>query len=283
MQTPADSALPFEPSLAHALVGAVLVLASVALVPALRALANRLVPARNVVFARWGFFHVGLAVFTFFALTIVGSYGLKFAGVELKESGIGMVLFGAGLQLGTVALVASFARRLDPDGLRSLGLRKGGAPQSAALGFLAYLATVPAIVGAGLLSTWLWGVLGFEARQQDVLRLVLDLAGLERVTFLVLAVLVIPLLEELFFRAFLQPLLVQNLGDRGGVAVTAVLFAAVHGNLFAFLPIFVLALAMGMVMLRTQRLVACYVVHALHNGLMLFLVLQTDFGRQLAG
>ncbi|NUP97399.1 MAG: CPBP family intramembrane metalloprotease [Planctomycetaceae bacterium] len=225
----------------------------------------------------------GLAVFTFFALTIVGSYGLKFAGVELKESGIGMVLFGAGLQLGTVALVASFARRLDPDGLRSLGLRKGGAPQSAALGFLAYLATVPAIVGAGLLSTWLWGVLGFEARQQDVLRLVLDLAGLERVTFLVLAVLVIPLLEELFFRAFLQPLLVQNLGDRGGVAVTAVLFAAVHGNLFAFLPIFVLALAMGMVMLRTQRLVACYVVHALHNGLMLFLVLQTDFGRQLAG
>ncbi|MCY3004128.1 MAG: type II CAAX endopeptidase family protein [Planctomycetota bacterium] len=283
MQATEQAALPIEPSLAVALVGAVLVLASVALVPALRGLANRLIPARSVVFARWGFFHVGLAIFAFFALTIVGGLVLKLAGIELATSGIGTLLFGAGLQLSTVALVMSFAHRLDPDGIRSLGLRAKGTLESALLGAASYVAVVPAIVGAGLLSVWAWTTLGFESKPQEVLRLVLELQGAERLVFLLLAIVVIPFLEELFFRGFLQPLLVQNLGDRGGVAVTAVLFAAVHANLFAFLPLFAIALAMGLVMLRTQRIVGSYVVHALHNGLMIFLVLSTDFGRQLAG
>lgn len=283
MQAPEQAALPIEPSLAVALVGAVLVLASVALVPALRALANWLVPARSVVFARWGFFHVGLAIFTFFALTLAGGFVLHVAGIELAASGIGALVFGASLQLATVALVLSFAHRLDPDGIRSLGLRAKGSLESAVLGAASYVAVVPAIVGAGLLSVWGWTSAGFEAKPQEVLRLVLELQGGERLVFLLLAIVVIPFFEELFFRGFLQPLLVQNLGDRGGVAVTAVLFAAVHANLFAFLPLFAIALAMGMVMLRTQRIVGSYVLHALHNGLMIFLVLSTDFGRQLAG
>lgn len=283
MQAPEQVVSPIEPSLAVALVGAVLVLASVSLVPVLRALANRLLPARSVVFARWGFFHVGLAILAFFALTIVGGLGLNLADIELAGSGIGTLLFGAGLQLATVALVLSFAHKLDPDGIRSLGLRAKGTLESALFGVATYIAVVPAIVGAGLLSVWCWTSLEFEPKPQEVLRLVLELQGGERVLFLLLAIVVIPFFEELFFRGFLQPLLVQNLGDRGGVAVTAVLFAAVHANLFAFLPLFMIALAMGMVMLRTQRLVASYVVHALHNGLMIFFVLSSDFGRQLAG
>ena len=283
MQDPEPSSLPFEPSLALALVGAVLVLSSVAVFPALRALAQRLFPARRVVFARWGFFHVGLAILAFFGLTITGGYALRAAGVELGESDMATVLFSAGLQLCTVALVLVFAHRLDPDGIRSLGLRARGSLEGAVLGLAGYVATVPAILGAGLLSTWLWATLGLQAEQQELLKLVLELAGLERAVFLALAILVIPLFEELFFRAFLQPLLVQNLGDRGGVAATAVLFAAVHGNLFAFLPILALALTLGMLMLRTQRIAACWLVHALHNGLTLVLILSTDFGRQLAG
>jgi membrane protease YdiL (CAAX protease family) len=83
-----------------------------------------------------------------------------------------------------------------------------------------------------------------------------------------LAVLVLPYFEELIFRGFLQPLLVQNLGDRGGVVATSAVFAALHGA-SPFLPIFGLSLILGGVMLRTQRLVGSFAVHALHNGLML--------------
>ena len=270
----------FEPTAGGAAVGLVLVLASIALFPLGRALALRLVPERNVIFARWGFFHVGLAIFTYFTLTILGGMALAAAGVELS-GGIAPVVFGAGLQVATVALCFSFARRLDPDGIASLGLRSGSNARSLGVGVLAYAFGIPAIMGAMLVSAWGWKALGVEAPPQDVLKLVLQLEGTERWVFVALAVALIPLCEELFFRGFLQPLLVQNLGDRGGLFATAFLFAAVHGNLVAFLPIFVLALLLGMVMLRTQRIGAAWLVHALHNGITIALVLSSDWARRM--
>jgi hypothetical protein len=82
----------------------------------------------------------------------------------------------------------------------------------------------------------------------------------------------LPFVEELFFRGFLQPLLVQNFRDKGGVVLTAAIFGALHGA-SSFLPIFGLALVLGGVMLRTQRLMAAWAIHALHNGLQIGLIL----------
>ena len=270
----------FEPTAAGAVVGLVLVLASIALFPLGRALSLRLVPDRNVIFARWGFFHVGLAIFTYFALTILGGMALGAAGLALS-GGLVPVVFGAGLQVATVALCFAFARRLDPDGIASLGLRRGANLRSLGVGALAYAFGIPAIMGAMLLSAWSWKTLGVDAPPQELLKLVLELEGADRWVFALLAVALIPLCEELFFRGFLQPLLVQNLGDRGGLFATAFLFAAVHGNLVAFLPIFVLALLLGMVMLRTQRIAAAWLVHALHNGITIALVLGSDWARRM--
>ncbi len=270
----------FEPTAAGAAVGLVLVLASIALFPLGRALALRLFPGRNVIFARWGFFHVGLAILTYFTLTILGGMSLRAAGVSLS-GGIAPVVFVALLQVATVALCFVFARRLDPEGLAALGFRSGGNVRALGVGVLAYGFGIPAIMGAMLLSAWSWKALGVEAPPQEVLKLVLELEGAERVVFVALAVLLIPLCEELFFRGFLQPLLVQNLGDRGGLFATAFLFAAVHGNLVAFLPIFALALLLGMVMMRTQRIAAAWLVHALHNGLTIALVLGSDWARRM--
>jgi hypothetical protein len=97
---------------------------------------------------------------------------------------------------------------------------------------------------------------------------IVSLEGADRVQAWVLAVAVLPFLEELCFRGFLQPLLVQNLSDRGGVAATAALFALIH-EVHAFLPVFVLSLVMGGIMLRTRRLTAAWCVHALNNALTL--------------
>jgi membrane protease YdiL (CAAX protease family) len=92
---------------------------------------------------------------------------------------------------------------------------------------------------------------------------------------IVAAAIVPAVTEELLFRGFLQPLLVQNFRDKGGILLTSLAFAALHG-LGAFLPIFALSLLLGGIMLRTQRLVACWAVHALHNGLTLALLLASE-------
>ena len=192
----------FEPTAAGAAVGLVLVLASIALFPLGRALALRLFPRRNVIFARWGFFHVGLAIFTYFTLTILGGMLLRAAGVSLS-GGIAPVVFGALLQVATVALCFVFARRLDPEGIAALGFRSGGNVRALGVGVLAYGFGIPAIMGAMLLSAWSWKALGVEAPPQEVLKLVLELEGAERVVFVLLAVALIPLCEELFFRGYL--------------------------------------------------------------------------------
>ena len=139
-------------------------------------------------------------------------------------------------------------------------------------GLFAYFAVLPGIFGTLMLWPWLLERLGEVPEQQEYLVQLQDLGGTGLWVGILLATLVIPFAEEVLFRGFLQPLLVQNFRDLGGVVITAVLFAALHGQ-SAFLPIFVLALVLGGVMLRTQRLLAAYAIHVTHNGLTIWMTL----------
>ncbi|MFM7280644.1 MAG: lysostaphin resistance A-like protein, partial [Planctomycetia bacterium] len=84
-------------------------------------------------------------------------------------------------------------------------------------------------------------------------------------------VLLIPFFEELLFRAFFQPLMVQNVRDRLGIVVTSLIFGLLHGTA-ACVPVFAVSLLLGGLMLRTQSLPAVWAVHALHNGLMFVVI-----------
>ena len=112
---------------------------------------------------------------------------------------------------------------------------------------------------------------GVEVPHDVLLDRLRELDPGDRSIAILLAVLVAPLLEEILFRAFLQPLLVQNLSDRLGIVVTSLVFAALHGTA-ALVPIFALSLLLGAIMLRTQRLFAVWAVHATHNALVFLLL-----------
>jgi membrane protease YdiL (CAAX protease family) len=83
---------------------------------------------------------------------------------------------------------------------------------------------------------------------------------------------VAPLVEERFFRGWLQPALERSLGARRYWApvLTALAFAAAHPA-YSFLPVLVLGLLNGLLMLRTRSLTACVVAHAVHNACALWL------------
>ena len=102
---------------------------------------------------------------------------------------------------------------------------------------------------------------------------ILALRGLELALAVGFAVLLGPLLEEIVFRGFLQPLLVQNLHVTGGIAVTSFIFVLLHGT-SSVLALFALSVVLGWVHLRTRRLIAVWSVHALHNALTLTLAFQ---------
>jgi carbonic anhydrase/acetyltransferase-like protein (isoleucine patch superfamily)/membrane protease YdiL (CAAX protease family) len=252
-------------------IGAVLVATGLALAPVAAELARRIFPGRNVFFARWGFSHVALVGVLGLVLMLgagwaLGSRGALEAPSPLRDLELSAAILGA-----CCAAVAVIASRLDPSGVRCLGLWPGRQVRAAAAGLACYLVLLPALLGIGLAWPWLLSRLGVGYEPQLVLEQMKVIAPGERPLAILLGVLVMPLFEETLFRGFLQPLLVQNLSDKLGVVATSVVFAALHGS-GAFLPIFALSLVLGGTMLRTQRLFAAWTVHAVHNGLM-FLVL----------
>lgn len=242
--------------------GLVLAATALALAPVVRALADRLYPERPVHFARWGFTHVLLGIPVGFAAA--------FLSLLVPGEGILTGLARTCLMTATVgAWAAVCAWRLDPARLGALGLRRARAGRAIAVGLAGYLLLLPAWMGVVFLwpvvATWL----GIDVEPQVVLKDIVELRGTAALSVaMVLAIAVQPFLEELVFRGFLQPLLVQNLREVGGVVATSVLFGLLHG-LSAFLPIFALSLFLGWVQLRTQRLFASWCVHAAHNGLVL--------------
>ena len=265
-----------------ALMGLVLLVGGLALAPLTVVVARRVFPGRNLFFARWGFSHLG-AVLGFGLLTRLFFGGAAAQLMDLGPAPILIAIVAQALMMASVcALIALYAERLDPDGMRCLGFRSDRNLRAMVVGVLSYVLLFPALSGVSMLWPWAMEQLGLEHEAQAVAVELVKLQGPSLAVAVVFAVIVLPFFEELVFRSFLQPLLVQNLGDRGGVVLTSVLFGAMHGA-SAFLPIFAFSLILGFVMLRTQRIAGPWLVHAIHNGLMVFMLIQYPEMREMMG
>ena len=84
---------------------------------------------------------------------------------------------------------------------------------------------------------------------------------------MILAVVMAPLFEEIFFRGFLFRgfSILVGLGD--GACVSAAVFGIAHLQLDVFVPLFALGLALAWVYKRTGSLWTSIAFHALFNGL----------------
>ena len=88
-----------------------------------------------------------------------------------------------------------------------------------------------------------------------------------------------PLGEEALFRGLLLPALTRRVGLIGGVAISAALFALLHFNAFAFLPLFAFGLALGAAYWMTGSLLVPILMHAVFNAVnsTLLMVLPAGF------
>jgi len=83
-----------------------------------------------------------------------------------------------------------------------------------------------------------------------------------------------PVAEEILFRGILYPTIKQNGHPRLAWVVTSVVFALIHQNLMALLPLTFLAVILTLLYEFTGNLIAPITTHSLFNAANFFLLLQ---------
>lgn len=136
----------------------------------------------------------------------------------------------------------------------------------------AVCAVVPAL-GIGFLWSEMFAYFGGDAEVQIFVAGLLETPN--RTVFLVsvfYALLGGPILEELFFRGFMQPPLIRRFGVWGGIVITSLVFGLVHAvDPWSILPVVAIGIMAGWLRHRSGALGAPIVFHSLNNAVALML------------
>lgn len=133
-------------------------------------------------------------------------------------------------------------------------------------GVTVFLISIPVINGIGLGWKTLVEALGFSAAEQDMVVLFRDCDDPDRLLFMVgLATVIAPLTEELVFRAGLFRFLRSCLPRGLALIIPAIVFALLHGNLVAVVPLCALGVFFAIAYEQTGRISVPIIAHALFN------------------
>lgn len=237
-----------------------------------------LVPAESLRRAEWCAWDVVKAAALYFAVLMLALWLGRV--VEAQALGLPAQARGPLANLASefaarVALVAAVfhAASAHRGGFRALGVERANWRKGLRTGGAAYLAFLPVYLGLVRLQTWLAGAAGLTPPRQEAVRIAqMTNSVCLLVAVSVFAAIVAPLTEELYFRGFMQSAMRKRLRGREAIMVSALIFAYVHQNWFALIPLFGLGLLLGYLYERTQSLVAPVTVHVLHNLAMLAVI-----------
>lgn len=169
--------------------------------------------------------------------------------------------------LGLIVLVTLMRRRrLSWAG--AFGIRIGNLPGDLIKGLILLLASLPALLVLTLAFHFALHLLGYRPSLQEVAFVMAEEnQRWMRIYFVVLAVGIAPIFEEILFRGMLLPVLARRYGGWAAMLVTSFLFAVIHGHLPSFLTLFVLSGALSLAYIFSGSLVVPIAMHAIFNAI----------------
>ena len=158
--------------------------------------------------------------------------------------------------------IVSFSKGKDLLGIKFL--------KKAKLGIERLILFWPLLLFVSFISSQLFN----EYREQDLV-LKLQKLGIsyEIINIVILAVLISPILEEIFFRKFMYCSLKKNLGVLWAAILTSFLFALVHLNLYAFPVLFVLSIILIIIYEKDNNIFSPVLLHSIFNSVMIISIL----------
>lgn len=228
--------------------------------------------------AKWEIRPVDVALFICLALTF--AYALTgllaqthayFSGEELATDSLSfLIVSGFGLQLGCLAAWGGI-HIISPT-------ENSNQPKSfwraVKIGFFGFIAVYLLIIPTMMIWRIVLDALNFEYELQLPVQLVQNGGtNMEMVLMALLVVVAAPIGEELVYRGFLFRYLNNRVSLGLAIAITAVLFAAIHQNLYSFAPLAILGAALCIVYRLSGNIVSSITMHACFNLLNFILMI----------
>jgi membrane protease YdiL (CAAX protease family) len=210
------------------------------------------------------------------ALVLTAPFGEDATAIVLGEGELtvlGSIVLLVAAQIGM--LLVSWLLVFRPGALSGLPSLPGANAGSAVLSGIGW--GILATIGAGLVGSavvYLLELVGVEAAPQAAEQ---ALALVEPWLAVLAIVLLAPIAEEVFFRGVVFNALLREGGRRWAYIGSSALFAVIHLDPVAMLPLFLLGLALAWVYQRSRNLLAPIVMHATVNGIAVAIVLLDRF------
>jgi len=115
------------------------------------------------------------------------------------------------------------------------------------------------------------GSLGFEPQKSIFEIFGRDVLGIS--VAILVALVIAPLTEELFFRGFILQTLAKILGPAWGIALTALIFASVHFEFQSIMPLLILSIVLNVLYVKTRSIWPGIIFHIFNNTIAFIVVL----------
>ncbi|MFA4964280.1 MAG: CPBP family intramembrane glutamic endopeptidase, partial [Thermoleophilia bacterium] len=130
---------------------------------------------------------------------------------------------------------------------------------------VAYFWTIPLALAGVYVLNFLYSLIVSSGEQDIIGQFPRSAAGIA--LFVLVAVVMAPLFEEVFFRGFLFRGLANSWGWAWGAVLSAAVFGLAHPQVDVFVPLFALGLVLAWVYKRTGSLWTSITLHALFNAI----------------
>lgn len=125
--------------------------------------------------------------------------------------------------------------------------------------------TIVMTLGSTVLALWVKQSLNYPSPMQKLSETTPAIA------IVIMSLIIAPIGEEALMRGFIYPVLRRKLSVTSTIAITALLFALLHGNIVQIVLTIPLGIALGYLYERTHNLLACISMHILFNATALLL------------
>jgi len=207
-----------------------------------------------------------LFVFIGYILGIIELAFMKIFPIIREKEHVRMMLNSSVLDVLITVFVLRIVLVKYKDKLKNLGLSLMNFFKDALLGIAGYIAALPMIIGALVLSIWIAQAVNYDPPIEPILKLFLEERSALFLFYSTIFVTIVgPIFEEIFFRGFVYSAFKKKIGVLGAIFTSSLLFSLLHTNVIGLLPIMVLGILLTYLYERTGSLIPSIVVHIIHN------------------